>query len=601
MATETSERVTYKALEEETMVAAFQTTVAEHGDRVALRTKGDEFSMTWSEYGEKVKRVAAGLAGLGIGRGDTVGLMLTNRPEFHMADTAAMHLGATPYSVYNTYTADQIAYLVNDAENRVIITEPEFLDTVLKVKDQCSAVEHVVDVTGSGREGTISLDELEAKAADDFDFDAAWRAVEPDDLLTLIYTSGTTGPPKGVQIVHRNLMAAGRSFDQIIQFPDGARVVSYLPMAHIAERACSQYLPILFGFSVTDCPDPRQVVGYLPEVKPTWFFSVPRIFEKLKAAIEAGVEAEQDEQKKQATQWAISVGMKKVKAEQSDEQVPDELQQEFAKADEMVLSKIRAKLGLDELEALNVGAAPTPREVIEWYHALGLPLAELWGMSETCGAGCCNPPEKIKIGTVGPAAPGVDIKLGEDGELLMRSEVVMTGYRNQPDKTKEALDDDGWLHTGDIAEIDDDGYVKIVDRKKELIINAAGKNMSPANIEAEVKSSSPLIGQAICVGDRRPYNVALITLDPDVAPGFAEKHGLDASFESLATEQPVIDAVQQGIDRANGNLARVEQIKKFKILPTDWEPGGDELTPTMKLKRKPIHAKYEEEIEELYA
>jgi long-subunit acyl-CoA synthetase (AMP-forming) len=346
MATETSERVTYKALEEETMVAAFQTTVAEHSDRVALRTKGDEFSMTWGEYGEKVKRVAAGLAGLGVGRGDTVGLMLTNRPEFHMCDTAAMHLGATPYSVYNTYTADQIAYLVNDAENRVIITEPEFLDTIMKVKDQCSAVEHVVDVTGSGRDGTISLDELEAKAADDFDFDAAWQAVEPDDLLTLIYTSGTTGPPKGVQIVHRNLMAAGRSFDQIIQFPDGARVVSYLPMAHIAERACSQYLPILFGFSVTDCPDPRQVVGYLPEVKPTWFFSVPRIFEKLKAAIEAGVEAEQDEQKKQATQWAISVGMKKVKAEQAGEEVPQELQQEFAKADEMVLSKIRAKLGL---------------------------------------------------------------------------------------------------------------------------------------------------------------------------------------------------------------------------------------------------------------
>jgi long-chain acyl-CoA synthetase len=251
---------------------------------------------------------------------------------------------------------------------------------------------------------------------------------------------------------------------------------------------------------------------------------------------------------------------------------------------------------------MNVGAAPTPREVIEWYHALGLPLAELWGMSETCGAGCCNPPEKIKIGTVGPAAPGVEIKLGEDGELLMRSEVVMAGYRNQPDKTKEALDDDGWLHTGDIAEIDDDGYVKIVDRKKELIINAAGKNMSPANIEAEVKTASPLIGQAICIGDQRPYNVALITLDPDVAPGFAQQNGIeDASFESLASNEKVVAAVQEGVDRANENLARVEQIKKFKILPTDWEPGGDELTPTMKLKRKPIHEKYASEIEGLYA
>jgi long-subunit acyl-CoA synthetase (AMP-forming) len=239
--------------------------------------------------------------------------------------------------------------------------------------------------------------------------------------------------------------------------------------------------------------------------------------------------------------------------------------------------------------------------VIEFFHAIGLPLAELWGMSETCGAGCCNRPEHVKIGTVGPAAPGVELRLGEDGELLMKSGVVMKGYRNDDEKTRETIDSDGWLHTGDIAEIDDEGFVKIVDRKKELIINAAGKNMSPANIEAKVKTSSGLIGQAICIGDRRPYNVALLTLDPDVAPGFAKEHGLPDDFEALAGEQAVIDEVQAGVDRANEQLARVEQIKKFKILPTDWEPGGDELTPTMKLKRKPIHEKYADEIEELYS
>jgi long-subunit acyl-CoA synthetase (AMP-forming) len=602
MATTTSdrERVTYRALEESTMCGAFQVTAAESPDRVAIRTKDDEFSITWREYAERVERVAAGLAALGLGRGDTIGLMLTNRPEFHIVDSAAMHLGATPYSVYNTYTADQIAYLVSDAQNGIVVTEPAFLDTVLAVKEQCSSVQHVIDVTGSGREGTTSLEDLIAGGDPSFDFEAAWRAVEPDDVLTLIYTSGTTGPPKGVQITHHNEMTAGRSFDQIIQFPAGARVVSYLPMAHIAERSCSQYLPTMFGFTVTDCPDPRQVVFYLPEVRPTWFFSVPRIYEKLKAALEAGIEAEEDEQKKQATRWAIDVGLRKVRAEQSGEEVPAELQQEYAKADELVLSKVRERLGLDALEALNVGAAPTPREVIEFFHALGLPLAELWGMSETCGAGCSNRPDHIKIGTVGPPAPGVEIKLGEDGELLMRSGVVMPGYRNAPEKTREALDDDGWLHTGDIAEIDEDGFVKIVDRKKELIISAGGKNMSPANIEAEVKSSSALIGQAICIGDGKPYNVALITLDPDVAPGFAKQHGLPESIEELAGEQAVIDAVQAGIDEANERLARVEQIKKFKILATDWEPGGDELTPTMKLKRKPIHEKYANEIEELY-
>jgi long-subunit acyl-CoA synthetase (AMP-forming) len=397
-----------------------------------------------------------------------------------------MHLGATPYSVYNTYTAEQIEYLVSDAANTIIVTEEAYLDTALKVQEACGSVKHVIDVDGGGREGTMSLEELEAAGDEGFDFEAAWRAVEPDDVLTLIYTSGTTGPPKGVQIMHKNELVAGRSFDKIIQFPDGASVVSYLPMAHIAERSCSQYLPIMFGFTVTDCPNAREVVGYLPDVRPSWFFSVPRIFEKLKAALEAGIANEQDEQRKQATQWAIGVGLKKVRAEQAGEEVPAELAEEYEKADSLVLSKIREKLGLDRLEALNVGAAPCPAEVIEFFHAIGLPLAELWGMSETCGAGCCNRPEHIKIGTVGPAAPGVELKLGEDGELLMKSGVVMKGYRNDEEKTRETIDSDGWLHTGDIAEIDDDGFVKIVDRKKELIINAAGKNMSPANIEAKV-------------------------------------------------------------------------------------------------------------------
>jgi long-subunit acyl-CoA synthetase (AMP-forming) len=605
MATDTTdrERVKYAALEEPTMCAAFQVTAAERAGKVAIRTKGDELTITWGEYAAKVERLAAGLAALGLERGKTIGILLNNRPEFHLVDTAAMHLGATPYSVYNTYTAEQIEYLVTDAANTILVTEGDYLDTALAVKEACGTVEHVIDVDGGGREGTMSLDELESKgeANSDFDFEAAWRAVEPDDVLTLIYTSGTTGPPKGVQIMHKNELTAGRSFDKIIQFPDGASVVSYLPMAHIAERSCSQYLPIMFGFTVTDCPNAREVVGYLPDVRPSWFFSVPRIFEKLKAALEAGIAHEQDEQKKQATQWAIDVGLKKVRAEQAGEEVSEELAEEHSKADALVLSKIRERLGLDRLEALNVGAAPCPAEVIEFFHAIGLPLAELWGMSETCGAGTCNRPEHIKIGSVGPASPGVEIKLAEDGEVLMRSGVVMKGYRNDDEKTRETIDPEGWLHTGDIGELDEEGFLKIVDRKKELIINAAGKNMSPANIEAKVKTSSGLIGQAITVGDRRPYNVALITLDPDVAPGFAREHGLPEDFEAMAAEQAVIDEVQAGVDRANEQLARVEQIKKFKILPADWEPGGDELTPTMKLKRKPIHEKYEAEIEALYS
>src|SRR5918992_780752 len=521
-------------LDASTVAEAFQLTAQAHPDRCALRTKDDGFSISWAEYADKVRRTAAGLAGLGLGRGDALGIMLTNRPEFHWFDAAALHLGATPFSVYNTYTAEQVEYQVQDSGARIVITEKAFADRI-------RGVEHVIVVDDGG--------EVESHAPSGFDFEATWKAVEPDDTLTLIYTSGTTGPPKGVQLTHTNLISAVNGFDQVIAFPDDGRVVSWLPMAHIAERACSHYLPMFLGFTTTCCPDPRQVVAYLPEVRPTWFFAVPRVWEKLKAAIEAGVAAEQDAAKKQATEWALGVGLKKVRAEQAGEAVPDELAGEHAKADELVLSKIRARLGLDQVESVNVGAAPTPREVIEFFHAIGVPLAELWGMSETSGYGACNPRDKIKIGTVGPAAPGAEIKFA------------------------------------------DDGYLKIVDRKKELIINSAGKNMSPANIEAKVKASSPLIGQVIAIGDGKPYNVALITLDPDVAPGFIEQHG----------EEGVQAEVQRGVDAANEQLARVEGIKKFKVLTDEWQPGGDELTPTMKLKRKPIHEKYAEEIDELYA
>jgi long-chain acyl-CoA synthetase len=575
------------ALGASTLPEAFQLTARAHPERVALRLKDDEFSMTWAEYADKVRSLTAGLAALGVERGGTLAIMLTNRPEFHLFDTAALHLGATPFSLYNTYTTEQIAYQVGDAGARVVVTESAFLERLQGI----DGIEHVVVVDADNLDEALTIADVEAEGDPEFDFQAAWRAVKPEDMLTLIYTSGTTGPPKGVQLTHANEIAALRGFDEIVAFPSDGRVISWLPMAHIAERTASHYLPIMLGFTTTCCPDPRQVVAYLPDVHPTWFFAVPRIWEKLKAALEAAFAAEQDDAKRTATEWALGVGLKKVRAEQAGEDVSAELAEEYAKADELVLSKVRERLGLDQVEAVNVGAAPTPYEVIEFFHALGIPLAELWGMSETSGYGACNPPERIKIGTVGPVGPHAEIKLADDGEVLMRGPMVMPGYRNQPEKTRETLDADGWLHTGDVGEFDEDGYLKIVDRKKELIINAAGKNMSPANIEAKVKASSPLIGQAIAVGDGRPYNVALITLDPDVAPGFIEQNGREAAEAE----------VQRGVEAANDQLARVEGIKRFKILDTEWQPGGDELTPTMKLKRKPILEKYAAQIDELYA
>src|SRR5215218_2328691 len=315
-----------------TFAEAFQATAAAHPDRTALRTKGDELSMTWQELAGKVRATAAGLAGLGLERGDTMAIMLTNRPEFHWFDAAALHLGATPFSLYNTYTTEQIQYQVKDAGARIIVTERAFKDRVEPLEGLSQVL--VVD--------DEDAEPVENHAPDGFDFDAAWRAVEPDDLLTLIYTSGTTGPPKGVQLTHANLVAGIRGFDQVIRFPDEGRVVSWLPMAHIAERACSHYLSMFVGFSTTCCPDPRQVVAYLPEVRPSWFFAVPRIWEKLKAAIEAGIEAEEDQERKQATQWALDLGLRRARGED----VPEE---EHAKADELVLSKIRSMLGLDEV------------------------------------------------------------------------------------------------------------------------------------------------------------------------------------------------------------------------------------------------------------
>lgn len=582
-----------------TMAEAFRITSAARAQEIAIRTKGDEFTITWEALRERVDALAGGLAGLGLRHGDTLALMIGNRPEFHLCDLAGMMVGAAPFSIYSTYTAEQIAYLLADAEAHIVICEQEYLPRVLEARRSVPGVEHVIVIDGEAPEGTLSLAEVEGSGPD-FDVEASVARIQPTDILTLIYTSGTTGPPKGVQLIHRNLMAAVEGLEELIQFPRDGRVISWLPSAHVAERNAHHYLPIVYGLQITCCEDPRQVLSYLPEVRPSWFFAVPRIWEKLKAGLETML-AGQPEEQRARVQAAIDAALEKVRREQRGEEVPAELAEQVATADAEIFAGIRSMLGLDQVEAINVGAAPTPVEVLEFFHAIGLPLAELWGMSETCGAGSVNPPGRIRIGTVGPPAPGVEIKLDSDGEVLVRSDVVMLGYRNLPEKTSEAFTEDGWLRTGDIGQFDEAGYLKIVDRKKELIISAAGKNMSPANIEATLKTASPLIGQVCCIGDRRHFNSALIVLDADFAPAWAAQQGIeDTSLEALAREERVRAAVEAGVRAANEKLAKVEQVKKFWIVPGDWLPGGDELTPTMKLKRRPIAEKYAEAIDAMY-
>ena len=541
-----------------------------------------------------MRRRAAGLAALGVGRGDTVGFMLANRPAFQLTDTAAMHLGATCFSIYNTSSPEQIEYVVADAANRVIVTEQEFLDRVLEAKERVETLEHVVVIDGEAPEGTISIEELEAMGGPEFDFEATWRAVEPEDVLCLIYTSGTTGPPKGVQLTHANMLAVWRACHAVRGVASGGRSISFLPSAHIADRWGIHYGQMVFGTCVHCCPDPRQMVAYSIEVKPTAWGGVPRIWEKLKAALETAMAAEQDAEKRERAESAMEIGRRWVAAYMEGggrDTIPDDLQAEWDEADEKVFSKIRELLGLDEVESFLIGAAPTPPEVLEFFLAIGIEICETWGMSETSAMATLNPPGRVRVGTVGPPLPDTEVKLAEDGEIMVRGPQVMKGYRNMPEKTAEALTEDGWIMTGDVGEFDEAGYLKIVDRKKELIINAAGKNMSPANIEAKLKAASPLIAQAVAIGDRRPYNVALLTLDLETLAA----RGVEAEDETIVEE------IAAAVAAANERLSRVEQIKRYAVIPGEWAPGGEELTPTLKLKRRPIERRYESEIEALYA
>jgi long-subunit acyl-CoA synthetase (AMP-forming) len=560
------------------LCASFQATARRDPDGVALRNADGSVQLTWAEYERRVREVAAGLAALGVGRGDTVGLMLTNRVEFYPCDTAALHLGATPFSIYNTSSPEQIAYLFSNAANRVVITELAFLGRVLAAGGQ--SVEHLVLVDGEAA-GAISLEELIAGGLSEFDFDAAWQAVEPGDVVTLIYTSGTTGPPKGVELTHANVLAQSRAAGAVLPIRAGARITSYLPSAHAADRWSSHYAQMVYGTQITSVADARQIAAVLPDVRPTVWGGVPRIFEKLVASLQAAIAGQAP------LEHAIEIALEKVRMEDAGEPVPEAVAAEHARLEAAVLSKLRERIGLDQAEWIISGAAPLPRAVHEFLLALGLPMVELYGMSEcSCIATVCHPSE-ARIGTVGKLLPGHEARLADDGELLLKGPSVMRGYRNDPARTADAFDGDGWLRTGDIASLDADGYVRIVDRKKELIINAAGKNMSPANIEEKLKSSSPVIGQAVCIGDGRPYNVALLVLDPDGAAGLDD--------DALATE------LAAAVERANDRMSRVEQIKRYEVLQDEWLPGGDELTPTMKLKRKPIAAKYADAIERLYA
>jgi long-chain acyl-CoA synthetase len=563
----------------QTVPSRFFQTVRARPDAVALRAKeGDGWrEMTFAEYADAACRLAAGLQGLGVGRGDRVVMMMRNRPEFFLADMAVLLVGGTAISIYNSSAPEQVQYLAGHCEARVAILEDVgYLERFLKVRSELPDLEHIVlmeDPDGVAPDDVHSWDAL--LASEPVDFEAASKVAQPSDLATVIYTSGTTGPPKGVMLDHANLCWTAESLRLTLAHvsAEGRRLVSYLPMAHIAERMTSHYQQALFGYEVTTCPEAGQVASYLPQVRPEIIFAVPRIWEKMYAGIQAVVAA--DPKQKETFERALSTG------------------------NDAVLGPVRELLGLDQAISAITGAAPIPVEILQFFRALGVPIAEIYGMSESSGPMTFDAVD-VRVGTVGRAIPGCEVELADDGEVICRGGNVFRGYLNDPAKTADALDADGWLHSGDIGEIDDDGYLRIVDRKKELIITAGGKNISPANLEAALKSFS-LIGQACVIGDGRPFIAALLVLDPEVAPAWAKQHGAGgASLPELAEHTDVRVEVEGYVAEANKRFSSVEQVKKFALLGEEWLPDSEELTPTMKLKRRGIHTKYAEVIEALY-
>jgi long-chain acyl-CoA synthetase len=587
-----------RQVEGQTIASRWLDTVSAHPDNVALRERqGDGWvALTYAEMADRVARAAAGLRARGVGPGDRVVLMMRNIPEFHIVDLATLFCGATPVSIYNSSPPDQVAYLTGHCGAKVAVVEdPGFAERFAAVRDELPKLEHLVVLRGGDGDGQAVL---EGHGHDPVDLGDGLGLVTPDSLATVIYTSGTTGPPKGVMLSHYNIVWTAQGYLSLLGIdPVGFRAVSYLPMAHIAERMSGHYLAAIGGFEVTTCPDPNLIGQYLREVHPQTMFGVPRVWEKIHAGLQAALAADADAKARfhGAVAAAEPIAERRVLGTASEED-----ERTWASLDEAAFSTVRQLAGLDALQFAVTGAAPIPPELIRWYRAIGVPMSEIYGLSETTGPMTWDPYE-VRVGTVGRAFPGVEVILGDDGEVCCRGGNVFVGYLDDPEKTADALQPDGTFHSGDIGRIDDDRYLRIVDRKKELLITAGGKNVSPANLEAALKTVPP-IGQACAVGDGRRFVAALVVLDPEIAPDWFHERGIEAgSLAELAADPRAHDELQRAVDEVMARFSTSERVRKIAVLGSEWLPDSEELTPTSKLKRRGIHAKYADQIEALYA
>ena len=609
----------------QTIIEKFHERIREHPSQVALRHKAgsDWRDITWRRYGELVKQASKGLMALGFQHGDKISLLSANRPEWHVIDVGAMSIGGATAAIYTTNSPEQVAYIVSHSESKVAFVDgTDQLEKILKMRSELPELKKVVVFEGyrgdADADFVTAWDDFLASGSgiDDAQFDAATAKVKPEDLATFVYTSGTTGPPKGVMLTHSNVWATAQMLDERLPFAQlteagqAARALSYLPLSHIAERMTSHLMHIYNGSETWFGESIDTLIADLQACKPTYFFGVPRVWEKFYAGVTAKMAAaDPNDRKAKLAKKAIELGKEITKAEQEaiarggsaeDAKIALGAKLQHALLDKLVLHKVRAAFGLEECRLALSAAAPLAPDLIWFFHSVGIKISEGYGQSEDNGPTTWHPIGKVKIGTVGQPLQGVEVKIAEDGEILVRGANVMKGYYKDDKATNETIDSDGWLHSGDVGELDEHSYLKITDRKKDLIITAGGKNIAPQELENRLKSSHPLISQVVVIGDRRPFLTALVTLDEEKAPSWGKEHGIEGGIPEIANHERTIKEIEGAINQLNQNLAKVEGIKKFRVLERDFLQEEEEITPTMKVKRKKINEIYAEAIEDMY-
>ncbi|MFM1659770.1 AMP-dependent synthetase/ligase [Pseudomonas aeruginosa] len=589
----------------ETLFAALHALLERDPDRVLLRNLEPDRTWTRKDFAEATEALAGALNVIVPGP-YTAGLLMGNRPEYFISDMAVLLSEGVPVSLYPTASAEQLRYVIENASISVLFVERAKLDTLLVAASGLKAIRAIVIVDdNSGLAATTSdgcplypLSALMWGIAPKCPVIQAIERAQPDELLTLIYTSGTTGNPKGVLLSHRNLLAAACGIGSNVGLEDGDRIISWLPHAHVAERTCSYVCALLFGLEVIFCEDAQTLSQLLRKVEPDWFGAFPRFWEKLKSLVEDELAKHPDQE---YVRQALADGLDLVRLKEGRGILPEALSIRVAAADAALFAPLRSRLGLSRAKSLCTGSAPISAEILEFFSSIGLPIGEMYGASETCTYGAMYSREHMRIGSVGKCAPGMQLAIAADGEILLRGEAVMQGYHKAPEKDAEVFTRDGMYRTGDLGRIDEDGYLWVTGRKKELIINSSGQNMSPAYIEAIIKSHSSLIGQVCVIGDRRPFNTALIALDLERARACAGDIAATLPLAELARHPAVEVETRRGVGAGNSRLARVEQIKRFFIVQEEWGAGGDEVTPTLKLRRDRIAQKYSEILGTLYA